>query len=268
MKQRRKYHFTLAELLVSMAVFSLLLVLMMQFFSGARQLMTANDKRTALYSDARMAMDLMQLLLQSSFYNTTDGMPFVIKGAPVNSNHNDTTMVWNSSIYFPSDSDMDLSKGSSVRFLGLKRGGGANDNILQLRIFSDQDTAQNFALCFPPFGIGDCSAAAASTHVADTLAGFSDTDTDHTKVILRNVTGFKITPLNPDMTRKYTATADYNAIFPAGVELELSLMQNEEAVQRWKNIADTDAKAEFRAENEYTFRRTVMFGERNYKYTP
>ena len=68
MKKLVKNRFTLVELLVSMAVFSILLVLMMQFFSGARTLWTANEKRAAIYADATVAMDLMSQLLQSTFY--------------------------------------------------------------------------------------------------------------------------------------------------------------------------------------------------------
>ena len=76
MKRLVIHRFTLAELLVSMAVFSVLLLIMMQFFSGARTLWTANEKRSAIYADATVAMDLMSQLLQSTVYNSDNGTPF------------------------------------------------------------------------------------------------------------------------------------------------------------------------------------------------
>ena len=152
MKKLVKNRFTLVELLVSMAVFSILLVLMMQFFSGARTLWTANEKRAAIYADATVAMDLMSQLLQSTFYNSDGGTPFAITGIPAADNTStpresgtisDTNIDgWNSRIYFISNSPLELSKGGSVRYLSFQRKTdssvtGVTRNVLELLVFSD-----------------------------------------------------------------------------------------------------------------------------------
>ncbi len=44
-KTRQKSKFTLVELIVAMAVFSILLLLMLQFFSGAQRIWNGMEKR-------------------------------------------------------------------------------------------------------------------------------------------------------------------------------------------------------------------------------
>jgi len=56
---RMRRNFTLVELLVSLGVFSILLVLFMQFFSGMRLAWTNTEKRTDASYSARIAMDMV-----------------------------------------------------------------------------------------------------------------------------------------------------------------------------------------------------------------
>ena len=92
-KNRKKQKFTLVELIVAMAVFSILLLLMLQFFSGAQTIWRGMEKRNEIYANARIAMDLMTTHLQNTFYHA--GIPFRLE-----SKTNESTNTKSSEIYF------------------------------------------------------------------------------------------------------------------------------------------------------------------------
>ena len=283
MKKFVKNRFTLVELLVSMAVFSILLVLMMQFFSGARTLWTANEKRAAIYADATVAMDLMSQLLQSTFYNSDGGTPFAITGIPEPDDtaaprqpgtiSNTNIDGWNSRIYFISNSPMELSKGGSVRYLSFQRKtdtsvAGVTRNVLELLVFSDSSAANlHFDQCFHPFGLDVAPNGRldqARTHLTNTV--FADATpllAKERKIVLRNVTGLKFTPVDHKGQMIYGADC-YD--LPAGIEIELSLMENEQTIRDYQALPTEDARKEFRLKNEYTFRRTVWLGDRTHRF--
>ena len=253
MKTYQKHRFTLAEILVAMTVFSILLVLMMQFFSGAKTLWTANEKRAAIHADASVAMDLVSMLLRSSFY-TEGSMPFEITGFTGTSR---PASGWDSTITFVSDSSMELSRGGSIRYLQFRRESdpavsGVTDNVLQLRVFSDTD--DKFDQCFIPFGPDANNLAGALTIVKTAM---NNAGTDNVKPVLRNVTSFKITPVD----RNGQALSSSPADLPAAVEVELSLMPDEAAVREYQSLTGTD-KTDFQLKNEFTFRRVVWLGDR------
>ena len=68
MKKRFRHSFTLVELIVAMAVFSLMMLMMMQFFSDTQTLWSRSEEKNNMYADARIAMDLMSSALQSVYY--------------------------------------------------------------------------------------------------------------------------------------------------------------------------------------------------------
>jgi type II secretory pathway pseudopilin PulG len=61
--------FTLIEVLAAMAVFMILVSVMMQFFTTARNLWLTSSRRTDLYANARIALDMMARDLQCALYN-------------------------------------------------------------------------------------------------------------------------------------------------------------------------------------------------------
>ena len=264
MKKLRKRPFTLVEILVSMAVFSILLMLMVQFFSSARTLWTANEKRTSVYADASVAMNLMSMLLQTTFY-TEGGTPFQISNAPASSGTAAPGTGWNSQLMFVSSvssSAINLP-GGTVRYLRFQRGptAGTDDNVLQLRVFCDKDT--DFSQCFQPFGPGLPTHPETEQGAREYVTAFltNATGNDHIKPILRNVTGLKFLPLDRGGVPIYGATCTAT---PAAIEIELSLMADEAAAREWAAMAAGTAKNDFRTKNEYTFRRTVWLGDRTF----
>ena len=225
-----RHGFTLVEILVAMAVFSILLTLMVQFFSSARTLWTANEKRTSVYADASIALDLMSNLLQTTF-------PFIEEKTPPEVSVNQTPFIikaedpspagdrGNHRIVFISNSAMPLSKGGSIRYLCFQRGDDPNNpgknNVLYLKIFSDTDT--DFAACIPDFTLDKPGYASGVTGVrnfiydimcspdsmkirADFVPTAADAKSDHVKPILRNVIGLKFTPIRMKMKEEPTGS--------------------------------------------------------------
>ena len=262
MKKFVRHRFTLVEILVSMAVFSILLTLMMQFFSGARTLWTANEKRTVVYSDASVALDLMSTLLQST-YCTFDNA-----GANQTLFEIDNTSPDNNKIYFNSNSRMNLS-GGAVRYLSFQRtqqaGENLGDNILVLTVFNDLDP--DFSRYFWEFNMEDGKNDL--TSVRGNLKGklnisslpSSGTPPANAKILLRNVTGLEFTPIHEDGNQ-----ADLTKT-PFAIKIKLSLMESEAKLREWRDMPDNpddpNAKKDFKAQNEYTFYRTVWLGKRD-----
>ena len=69
--------FTLVEVIVSMAVFSLLMLGLMQFFSSAQNLWSSASNRNVTYDEARTAMNLMAADLMCVYYEEgyANGVP-------------------------------------------------------------------------------------------------------------------------------------------------------------------------------------------------
>jgi len=61
--------FTLVELMVSMAIFTGMMALLMQYFSTAQKLWTASSGKAELFENARVAMDMIEGDLLCSFYS-------------------------------------------------------------------------------------------------------------------------------------------------------------------------------------------------------
>ena len=262
MKKLVIHRFTLVEILVSMAVFSILLVLMMQFFSGARTLWTANENRSVVYSDASVALDLMSTLLQST-YCTLD-----------NAGDNQTLFEIEKSsdsdkIYFVSNSRMDLS-GGSIRYLSFQRTKqerdsnepNLGDNILVLKVFNDSD--KDFPGYFYEFNVnpgGDNSIETVRGKLKTKLTVGSlpkSSTLSNVKILLRNVTGLEFTPIKED-----GQTAGDLTKTPFAIKIKLTLMESEAQLREWAKITDSTSKSDFQKEHEYTFERTVWLGKRD-----
>ncbi len=60
--------FTLIELLAAMGVFSLIMLVLISFFSAAQQAWTSSNARADVYENARVALDLMSRDIQCIYY--------------------------------------------------------------------------------------------------------------------------------------------------------------------------------------------------------
>ena len=298
-KAQRKsgWRFTLVELLVAMSVFSLLLVLMMQFFSGAQKIWVSTEEKNNLYADARVAMDLIATFLQGTYFSqggsggnsaatdTHKGVPFVIENGTSEK----------AEIYFPTQTQMDLIENAGeIVFVTFQRGETnsttpANDrsNELRMAILSDSpdDNASvgDFSLLFPPYnsattGVGFANRNAAETRIKELLQDkikekIDSYDPDKTEyhnqciILLDNVTAFRIIPMKTEKFKSATSTDDKGeddlSQIPFLVEIQLSLM-DKKSYELWKELKDSNAERakEFRLQHEHTFSRTVYLGDR------
>ncbi len=144
MNKRRtvKSRFTLVELLVAMAVFSVLLLISMQIFGSSRKLWLDSENKNKIYADARTAMEFISSRIQTQAY--TENMPFYIE--------HDASY---SKIYFPTampmnrkDADGNERDKLSMRFIGFSLG---TDGILRMHIYSDEGKVRSFQENIPPF---------------------------------------------------------------------------------------------------------------------
>ena len=83
MKQycQKKYNFnsfTLIELITAMAVFTVLMLVMMRFFSSSQEAWTTSNQRSMIFENAQVAMDLISRDIQSAYYDVELGkqVPF------------------------------------------------------------------------------------------------------------------------------------------------------------------------------------------------
>lgn len=87
--KRRKLRlccFTLLELLVSMGVFAILMLALMQFFTSAQSIWTRSNTRYDMYDNARLALNLMAADLQCLYYDDykTNAKYFDVSGTANN----------------------------------------------------------------------------------------------------------------------------------------------------------------------------------------
>jgi type II secretory pathway pseudopilin PulG len=128
------------ELLMAMAVFSVLSLIMMRFYSSAQQIWSKASQRSEIYNDAHIALDLMARELQAAMYdndNTPQGIyPFwfqKIKNiskpaiAPETSPADDDRYYPNSS-----GSQIELTQLNFIAATDLKPQ-GANSNVCEIR---------------------------------------------------------------------------------------------------------------------------------------
>ena len=126
----RQSKFTLVELLVSMGIFSILLVVFMQFFSGMRLAWTNSEKRSDAHYSARIAMDMVSALISTMYYTNagTDKFgknvqfPFKLKRAGSDSSKP-------AALYFASKTNIDLPGTNPVRFIGIQYANPVNNDF-------------------------------------------------------------------------------------------------------------------------------------------
>ena len=85
MKKRKRSFFTLLELLVSMGVFAVLMLALMQFFTSAQNIWSNSNSKTEMFDDARLALNIMATDLQCMYYedmHDNNKAFFVFSGQP------------------------------------------------------------------------------------------------------------------------------------------------------------------------------------------
>lgn len=256
-----KTPFTLLEIIVSMAVFSILVVVMMQFFTGARRIWVGTENKNETYSDARAAMNLMSNLLQNTFYSAGEDMNGRI---PFRISHNSDPYI-SDKIYFVSRSPFTVVPNTTynLSFILIQRESAATS----LKILGASDPESGFANIFN------------TTNAAwGGLFGAADAYTKKATVIDRvvNIKFFPgmintaTTPASITWLTETATTADHTIQgVPDVIRIELTVI-DKEGFDKWvaKGGGDpesTDAALrEFRKPFERKFTRVIHLKSRNY----
>ena len=279
----RKKPFTLIELLVSMGLLTLLVMLMLQLFSGAQRLWIASDKRGNLYADVRVAMELMSEFVNSAQFShgedaggnrdTTKDMVFSIRN---NTNATEDSTPTHALI-FAAKSSRDLPhKDSNTFFIAFQRGSGSNRGKLYMTVCSDNGSAasgavganyeNNFYSLFPPYnlsvGYNPANRNAALTLLRTQLTPQA-VESEYSQVIAENVIGleFNVYTLNAGGVLVKSAASGDHTEPPYMLEIRLSAL-NKDDYEKYSELSETTARDNFLNQHKHTFTRSVFLGNR------
>ena len=263
--RRRVARFTLIELIVAMGVFSILMMMLLQFFSGAQKIWSSSEARHTRYADARAAMDVMASSLQSVFYDPAATI-FVIQKEQAGDRNRD-------SLYFPVKSPIDYGSDRSLYYISfqLDPNDKAGNGSLYLTTFSDKDNNAKFKEFFTHHTNYTPIRNSIVTELALPADPTVENPNPNTQQIITGVTGLFFRPIMPNYSGKRAQRLDWGLSaaninggleqIPLAIEIKLTMLDPEK-YQRWldmKKINNDDAET-FRSENEFTFSRVVYLG--------
>lgn len=248
-KFQRYSRFTLVELLIAMVVFTILLGLMLQFFSGAQKMWTGMEKKNHLYANARIAMDTMATLLQT-MRAVEDGLPFMFDGT--SPNYNKLAFMTQTDIKLGPSATTNYNYQDSLFLVSLSR--NTTNDTLEVTSYYQPNTgtvSDGYCKYFRPTATGSTRFYSSQSNIgADMLTppGLG-TAQQNTRVLLEYVTGLSFRPIQ--------TTSNDNP--PMGVEITLSMMSKED-YDVWVSAGRPDI---LRQNSEYTFKRVVFFDDIN-----
>ena len=262
--RRNKHSFTLLELLVAMAVFSMMMAILFRFIDIAQSAWTNSASRSMVYENARLAFDLIGRDLQSSYYSE-DTIPFWHKAA--------TDSSWgenrNESLAFIATTNIPPFDNCDSKFCEVKyqlyyadNHDDANEGWLMRSITGDHVDPADGGGANPKwnyhseFDISKSTATSAFTG--------DDTSSDAYSGVIPYVTelSFKCLKRNADeITADSTGTSDTE--FPSSVIVTITLMSRF-TFKKWQTLDAAGASNAdlFKEENSSTFRKTFFLGEK------
>jgi len=290
MTKRRK-SFTLVELLIAIGLLSLIMMLLLQLFSGAQKIWTSSEKTNNVYTDARVAMELMADELNTVQFSC--GEKVDAQGAAVRDPDKD--MIFSLDTEEGTDNDScsvifaakRARDDNAIRFVSFRRGSGDDHDKLLMLVYSRKINERNFYGFFPPYKNHGSKRDTALSNLKSTINGLISTDdTEFCQVIAENVVAFKLTayrltPVTTDadgnitgggellkMTAEYTIDGTSVKCKPGDVreppymiEIQLTLLDHD-SFGRWNDISDTTAKKNYLKQHQRTFTRNVYLGDR------
>lgn len=251
-KSCKKRKFTLVELIVAMAVFSILLLLMLQFFSGAQTIWRGMEKRNEIYANARIAMDLMTTHLQNTFYHA--GIPFRLE-----SKTDASTNTKSSEIYFITKTGDQFPGNSAQKYMTFQF--SESDGILWAAVFCD--TSANFKNFLPPYETTN-GFQTAWDDLPSQFTISSNPNDDYSTELIKNVASFEIIPYELTFGSTKTSISRINSfpvkVLPYMVEIKFTVFASAEDYTQWKNLSTSTQKDDFLRQHGYTFARTIYLG--------
>ena len=277
--KKHKKAFTLVELLIAVGLLSLIMMLLLQLFSGAQKMWIASEKTNNVYADARVAMELMADLIntvQFSHGEKLDSAGDVVRDTDTDMIFSLTTGEatdgnYSSSIYFISKTARDLPKNSTnPRFISFR----LDEGKLLMTIYSDENS--DFYGFFPTYGTGtgtgtrDTAFKNGASNLKNKMDALAPGDDDNggekkeCQIIAENVVSFKLTAYTLNNSGKLEAqtgtSADLVKEPPYMVEMQLAVLDRD-SYTRWKELSG-NAKTAYLDQHKRTFTRNVFIGDR------
>jgi len=252
----KKSYFTLLELVVSLAVFVIIILIISRFYSSTIDAATETNKKTMVFENSRIAMDLLTRDIQSIYY-IYDSTPF-----------------WHSS---PAGQSEVLAFVSAAA----NKPVGSNSSLCEIQYTKNSDgwltrsiTGDNNGLNYDfinNFNVGAEGANNAFTVNGNSREGYQKVIPYVTAMSFTcfDDNGVSISPFTSNSSDYscYGQDPDNSSItgeFPFSIQIELNVM-DKSTWQKWINIGKDDT---FRKNNERTFTKTVVIGNRGQYDSP
>ena len=279
-----RHNFTLVELLVSLGIFSILLVVFMQIFSGMRLSLNNVEQNTEAQQDSSLCLNIASQLLESIVcVNVEENgskvpFPFYVTRT---SGSSDSSC----NIYFATKARLDNLTGSNpVRFVALLYPHAGNTlevddadlNKIYLTVLSNAavdgagkdvsaDNRDIYHKFWPAPEFEDYNTPA---QARDGLIGALNAKAKkpdagivlQRSVLLENVTEFKV-KLYDANGNEVGATASSAFEVPQSLELTVSVLPAPD-FEIWSKMAAGDAKLEFQRAKQLTSSRRIYIGDR------
>jgi len=270
-------NFTLAEIIVAMGVFSIIMLMLFRLFASSQKVWSSAEARSNRYADARVAMDLMANAMQSAFYAADTTVMYIRRD---NKERDNITFPVKMSTHYGCMDDTYESDEPVLFFIRFSLGksnalgnavtGNEAPGYLYLSTFGRKDNADTYRDLFKPYS----SISARCTEMLTAFQTASVQDEDRKQDIIQGVTRLEFTPVMPDydntklrwLPPKYANGVDEdNTINPIAMEIKLWLLDRAN-YQKWYTLNDsrsvidsneTPRAREFRQANEYLFTRLV-----------
>lgn len=286
---KRRNHFTLIELLVAISLLSLIMMLLFQLFSGAQRIWIASEKTNNLYSDARVAMELVADILNTVQFShgekddgsrdTTKDMIFSLDSD--NKYTYDGKHYDSNSVIFVAKTARELPmKDNTTRFISFRLGEfGVGTSVAQekefkktrgklfMLIYSDKNNESTFYGFFPTYNGGsrDTALAALKNQMDSLITNFKNStsasgENEFCQVISDNVVEFKLTAYGLNGSNQLVKKADSSDLkeVPYMIEIQMTVL-DPDSYQRWIELK---CNKDYLEQNKHTFTRNVYIGNR------
>ncbi len=269
-KNSKKQNFTLVEMVVSLGVFSILMLIMFQLFTSAQKAWLNSSNRSSVYQDARMALELISRDIQCIYYEQGK-VPFYHH--PASGAANDTEALFFVSATSIGPSYTISSKLCEIAYKFYNADVGVAKNGWLVRSVTGDaegsNTKWNFyntwndptpAIRTTPYN--DASNAAYAFTQDSASSDAYNTIIPHVVNLTFkcfNKNGVEIDPTTDEVKR---------GTFPYSINIELSLL-DPDSWKKWKALGGAGGGANadrIRDENLRTLSKTVSIGERGQTY--
>lgn len=274
----QKKNFTLIELIAAMGVFSIIMLLLISFFSSAQSIWNLTRQKNAMYENARIALDLMARDIQCIYYeyekipfyhypgtvavNDTEALYFV-SATNVLPNYDCNTRLCEIAYKFYNQDDLSIGPSWAKAGWLVRSVTGDDKATINPRWNYYSTPAENF----PNGKVYDPTHPLSDPTYAFTNDG-SSSDAFNTVipyVVSLKYTGFRNNGTMIDINDLNATIAETNRkMIPYSIMIELTLLDRESWL-KWKAVGGSPTDP-LLLNNRRVFSRTVLIGERGQKY--